>query len=207
MYNSTNTNTAELPSTQSLIKATLGAFTVAVVLTVTVVLPAEFGIDMTGVGRIIGLQEMGDIKVSLAEEAIQEDLALQASSVNQAAIAAVPVAKAAAPVVKAVETVALSSDSRTIELKNGAAAELKVALKKGQTVSYSWTSSDKINFDNHGDSSSIDYLRYSKGVKVTNDSGKIVAGFDGYHGWFWRNRSGKSVTINIQFEGEYSEVK
>ena len=33
------------------------------------VLPAEYGIDPTGVGRALGLTQMGEIKVQLAEEA------------------------------------------------------------------------------------------------------------------------------------------
>jgi len=202
---------AELPSSKSLFKATITAFSVAVILTISVVLPAEFGIDVTGIGRVIGLQEMGNIKVSLAEEAKQEDLAIQANNTSQSVIeiaadSEVVAMTSNAVLDKSIE-LPLSSDTRTIVLKNGGAAELKVALKKGQSVNYAWTSSDKINFDNHGDSASVDYLRYSKGRNVAEDKGNIVAGFDGYHGWFWRNRSGKSVTIEIQFEGEYSEVK
>jgi len=219
MYNSTNTNMAELPSTKSLIKATFTAFSVATVITVSVVLPAEFGIDVTGIGRVIGLQQMGDIKVSLAQEAEQDAeldaQALQTSNTNnvvavkqvQAAIPAQSVVTKPSTVTSEPVAAQLASDTRTIVLKDGAAAELKVALQEGQAVKYGWTATDKINFDNHGDSSSVKYLGYSKGRNVAEDNGNIVAGFDGYHGWFWRNRSGKSVTIEIAFTGAYSEVK
>ena len=215
MYNSTNTNMAELPSSKSLIKATFTAFLVAIVITVSVVLPAEFGIDVTGIGRVIGLQQMGDIKVSLAQEAEQDALVLQTSNTNVAAVvqqtqpaiqaATVAVTKDAG--LNKSEAAQVPSDTRTIVLKNGQAAELKVALKEGQAVKYAWTATDKINFDNHGDSSLVKYLGYSKGRNVAEDNGNIVASFDGYHGWFWRNRSGKSVTIEIAFTGAYSEVK
>jgi hypothetical protein len=62
MYNSDMPNRADLPTTGQLLRSTvLAAFTAAVLL-VTVVLPAEYGIDPTGVGQAIGLKEMGDIK-------------------------------------------------------------------------------------------------------------------------------------------------
>jgi hypothetical protein len=32
-------------------------------------MPSEYGIDPTGVGRLLGLKQMGEIKTQLAEEA------------------------------------------------------------------------------------------------------------------------------------------
>ena len=68
MYNSKPLNT-DLPSSRQLLRSTIIAFIVAVVLLVTVVLPSEYAIDPTGVGRMLGLTEMGEIKGQLAEEA------------------------------------------------------------------------------------------------------------------------------------------
>ncbi len=45
------------------------ALVVAATLLVCVVLPAEYGIDATGVGRVLGLTQMGEIKTRLAKEA------------------------------------------------------------------------------------------------------------------------------------------
>jgi hypothetical protein len=56
----------ELPSTQKLVKSTILAAATAAVLLVTVVMPAEYGIDPTGIGNLIGLKKMGEIRVSLA---------------------------------------------------------------------------------------------------------------------------------------------
>lgn len=52
-----------------LVRSTLLALTVAVVVLVTCVLPAEYGVDPTGVGRLLGLTQMGETKRALAEEA------------------------------------------------------------------------------------------------------------------------------------------
>ena len=69
MYNTDMPNRAELPSTGKLIRSTLLAAVAATVLLVTVVLPAEYAIDPTGAGRLLGLTDMGEIKQQLAEEA------------------------------------------------------------------------------------------------------------------------------------------
>ena len=69
MYNSDTPLQAELPSSQKLIKSTILAAISAVVLLFTVVLPAEYGIDPTGVGKLLRLTEMGQVKQQLADEA------------------------------------------------------------------------------------------------------------------------------------------
>ena len=67
MYNSEMPTRAELPSTRQLIRSTLIAAVSAVVLLYSVVLPSEYGIDPTGLGRVLGLTEMGEIKTRLAK--------------------------------------------------------------------------------------------------------------------------------------------
>lgn len=62
----------ELPSAAKLIKSTAIAAATAAVLLVTVVMPAEYGIDPTGIGNIVGLKKMGEIRVSLAKEEAQQ---------------------------------------------------------------------------------------------------------------------------------------
>ena len=59
----------ELPAPRTLLRSTIIALFAAFVLLTTVVLPAEYGIDPTGVGQLLGLKRMGEIKVALALEA------------------------------------------------------------------------------------------------------------------------------------------
>ncbi|MBU2072764.1 MAG: hypothetical protein KKA68_21225, partial [Gammaproteobacteria bacterium] len=66
MYNTDMPSRAELPSTAKLIRSTIISAIVALVLLVTVVMPAEYAMDPTGVGRLLGLTEMGEIKQQLA---------------------------------------------------------------------------------------------------------------------------------------------
>lgn len=60
---------AELPSTRTLVRSTVISAIVAIVLLVTTVLPAEYGVDPTGIGRTLGLTQMGELKLELAREA------------------------------------------------------------------------------------------------------------------------------------------
>ena len=56
-------------SPQQMLRSVVIALAVALLLLFTVVLPAEYGIDPTGAGRVLGLTRMGEIKVRLAKEA------------------------------------------------------------------------------------------------------------------------------------------
>ena len=69
MYNTDLPTRAELPSAIKLMQSTILAAIVALTLLITVVMPSEYGIDPTGVGRLLGLKQMGEIKTQLAEEA------------------------------------------------------------------------------------------------------------------------------------------
>ena len=82
MYNSDTPLQAELPSSQKLIKSTILAAISAVVLLFTVVLPAEYGIDPTGVGKLLRLTEMGQVKQQLAEEAAADAAGLVATETS-----------------------------------------------------------------------------------------------------------------------------
>jgi hypothetical protein len=60
------------------------AAVIAVALLVTVVLPAEYGIDPTRIGRVLGLTQMGEIKVRLAREAAADQAADDAAAEAEA---------------------------------------------------------------------------------------------------------------------------
>ena len=62
----------EIPSGRRLLKSTLIAVLAAAAILVTIILPAERAIDPTGIGHLLGLTQMGDIKKRRFEEAMQE---------------------------------------------------------------------------------------------------------------------------------------
>jgi len=207
MYNSNIPTDRELPSTAKLIKSTILAV-VATVLLVTVVIPAEYGIDPTGIGKMTGLKRMGEIKMSLAQEAAAERIA----SEQGVKPTAVPIEQAVEPTLAPATTETGSSTlnhEMKLTLKPNEGAEIKVSMKKGKSVKYSWkTDGGRANYDAHADSKElkIGYHNYSKGSEE-NKEGVIVAAFDGSHGWFWRNRTSGTLNITLQTTGEYTDIK
>ena len=69
MHNAPKPNIEDLPTPAQLRRSTIIAGIGAVAIGLMVYLPAEYGTDPTGLGSILGLTEMGEIKTQLAEEA------------------------------------------------------------------------------------------------------------------------------------------
>ena len=209
MNNNNKSSSSDLPSVAKLIKSTVVAIVLAAIILVTAVLPAEYGLDPTGVGNLLGLTKMGEIKVSLAQEAAAEMATATAMVMKtEAQEVAKPVAKAIENAVGTQVQESVKSDSITLSLKPDQGREVKVKMVKGGKVSYKWkTSNGLANFDIHGDSAKhkINYFNYSKGSAESSD-GVLEAEFDGKHGWFWRNRTGKPMTITLEVKGEFTEM-
>lgn len=207
MYNANKPTDADLPSTRKLLKSTGIAVAVAAGLLVTVVLPAEYGVDPTRVGSLFGLTEMGRIKVSLAAEAQAEDVA---EATAAATGGSPPVATMAAPTPAGPAPAAptgLRSDRTVLTLAPDQGAEIKLVMQAGATARFTWTSSGgRINYDTHADRPGTPYHGYNKGSAERVED-ELTAAFTGSHGWFWRNRTGQPVTITLVTEGAYSEIK
>lgn len=210
MYNANMPDKSELPSTAKLVKSTILAAVSACVLLVTVVMPAEYGIDPTGVGRILGLKRMGGIKVSLAREAAAQQTEVPATGDQTAARPTEAAVPAVAPETKLAAAAAkIRADEMQVTLAPNEGTEIKVELAKGKKVKYSWASNGgSANFDLHGDSKklNIDYHSYSKGSEQKSE-GVLTAAFDGNHGWFWRNRTPDTLTVTLKVNGEHTGIK
>ncbi|QBQ14478.1 MULTISPECIES: transmembrane anchor protein [unclassified Pseudomonas] len=212
MFNTPLPTVNELPSTRKLLRSTVLAILVAAGLLVTVVMPSEYAIDPTGVGRTLGLTQMGELKIILAQEALADAAPPQASAPEPAPqIAAVKpeVQSAVQPVAKS--NLALKKDQLTITLKPGEGKEIKLEVLKNRTVNYEWTTvGGPVNYDTHGEPYNGEkgyFHSYNKGKQVKSDKGEFIAIFDGTHGWFWRNRSNSDVTISLRTAGDYLSIK
>lgn len=195
---------AELPSTRQLMVSTLLAAVGAVVLLCAVVLPAEYGIDPTGIGRVLGLTDMGETKRRLAQQAAQEAAATQTSRAEPAAPAAP--SSPSAPSAPAASGPAWR-DETTFTLAPGQGTEIKLTMKEGETARYAWTvQGGVVNFDTHGDGPGRS-IRYAQGRGAPSEAGELTAAFSGNHGWFWRNRGQQDVTVVLRTGGVYSDIR
>ena len=194
-----------LPTPERLRRYTVIAIVVAIVLAVVVVLPAERGIDLTGLGRVLGLTTMGEFKVAAAQEIVDE---IAAEQRGRAADSLRAVAAAAGGTSAASST---RSDSTTLTLRPNEAKEIKLVMKKGARADYSWTvAGGVVNYEMHGDTVNAPrgaFHSYQRATGSNGDAGILQAEFDGLHGWFWRNRSASAVTITLRTAGSYAEVR
>ena len=202
MFNSQKPRLEDLPTTSQLLRATGLAVAAAGAILVAIVLPSEYAIDPTGIGRQLGLTEMGEVKAQLAEEATRD-------AANEAAAAVISIAEGAAKKASPPTTSAVQrSDVTKLTLAPGQGAEIKAAMAKDAKIAFDWTvEGGHVNFDTHADAPGVDYHGYGKGKQSAGEKGELVAAFDGKHGWFWRNRSGAPVTITLRTEGAYTDIR
>jgi hypothetical protein len=191
------------PASRNLLRSTLIAAAVAVVILVTIVMPAEYGVDPTGLGGVLGLTEMGKIKRALAAEAAGQTVAANPADSAQPNVVTPPAASSSSDT---------SSDRvTTIALEPGQAREIKLLMRKGARAQYSWsTDRGVVSHTTHGDTVNAPpgkFHEYGKGTGVRADSGVIVAVFTGNHGWYWRNRTKEVVTVTLRTRGEYDDLK
>jgi hypothetical protein len=169
---------------------------------------------------MLGLTQMGEVKNQLAAEAAAEDKAAEQEAVapqpaapeaEEVAAAPATTAPAASELAPAPAVAAVKSDEMTIKLTPGQGAEIKLEMLKGATVSFHWTGNGgKVNYDTHGDPYGAPrsfYHGYGKGRFTPEVEGTLEAAFDGYHGWFWRNRTKQDVTVTLRVEGDYIAIK
>lgn len=207
------------PTIGSLVKSTLVAAIVGTALTITCVLPAEYAIDPTGIGRILGLTEMGEIKRnSEAKAGKMAHLGVRIQVAQSGAISsdAAPLGGAwfvlaQAPAVSQPATSSKGPEPKTgtleIVLQPNQKMELKAWMKQDDSYTFTWTASNPINFNFHGEKHNApasEYTEYKKGI-ADKDSGSFKAGYDGTHGWSWRNRTKQPITVKATITGTYEK--
>ena len=198
MFNAQKPSENDLPSSSQLLKSTIIASAVAGALLLCVVTPAEYGKDPTGVGEFLGLKQMGEIKIRLEKEShnekqvYNEHISLQ-DEVRENS-----------------ETSQENQDVLEFIIEPDDAIEIKLEMIEGSFAKYNWeTKNGGLNYNLHGDGykGSQKSITYKKGRMTSSDSGEIISEFDGYHGWFWRNRNSTAVTVTLETIGNYIQIK
>ena len=211
MHNTTPPPGAKLPTTTQLIRSTIIAAVSGVAILVTVILPAEYAIDPTGVGDVLGLQEMGEIRQQLEQEAAEDEhhSALPTTPRPQKERVDEWLSKIAGLLIPAAAAQTPDTgwtDEVTFTLTPGEGTEVKLTMKEGGIATYAWTAENgRINYDLHAHAGGQN-AAYGKGRGKTEDAGSFTAEFDGDHGWFFRNRDQQNVTVTLRLSGQYSAV-
>ncbi len=209
MFNAHKPTLDELPSSKDLLRSTKIALIGAIVILVTIVLPAEYAIDPTGIGNLLWLKKMGEIKQSLAKEAEIQDEKVTSIIPSQLTAPADPDQKDSVVTVNQSIPTDIKKETMTAIIQPNEGAEIKAKMSEGDTITYSWrTEWWPLNYDAHGDGSfGRGFAQYDKWLNKTEYAGSITAEFSGTHGLFWRNRWDQDVTVTLEVSGKFENLK
>lgn len=182
-------------SKPALLKRVAWALLAAIVIVVLIVLPAEYGLDPTGFGRLTGLAAM--------------------SSQNQTLQTAAPKAEGAGETPARLafnSNVPFRTDTIEIPLaaegEEGYELEYKVKMKAGRTLVYSWATTSNVYYDFHGEDETKPkpkprVISYRIEDDAMQSHGSLTAPFDGIHGWYFQNHDIKPIRIILKLSGFY----
>jgi ABC-type antimicrobial peptide transport system permease subunit len=184
---------------RTLLTASAAALAVATIVFVVAILPAEYGVDPTGIGRATGIARIW----APPEEKIAADVGGVSAQRS--------------------ETIPFRSDTFRIPLGPGGdplrrnALEFKVHMQKGSTMVYSWTVPDRaesalpvfFRSELHGhtvqNGKAMQVVEYRKATGFS-DAGALTAPIDGVHGWYVSNASQEPVTMELKLSGFYTLI-
>jgi hypothetical protein len=179
----------------------------AIVILVAIILPAEYSIDPTGIGKAFGLTQMSAPARTLqVKDVIGGNETYRNVKIPDAG-KPVPLPN---PAVAQIKPTAPRSETKTIKLEPGQQTEIKAVLDAAQAIVYTWKAEGGqvyTDFHGHEPDAGEAFVRYEEQQSGAEGHGSLVAPFSGEHGWFWLNISEQPVTITLQFTGYHREMK
>jgi hypothetical protein len=165
-------------SSSTLIKAALSAIVVAGIVLVTLILPAEYNIDPTGIGQKIGVT----VLAQAAEPEVQQSAPAEGSNDFQTIEVMVPA-------------------GRGIEYK------FDMQKFEKMTYEWI-TDGTALFVDLHGEPKGDTSGYYESYVIATSADmkGSFTAPFAGSHGWYWKNKSNQPVAVQLLVKGQYKVI-
>lgn len=178
------------PSPRQLATTTAIAIGIAAVILITIVLPAEYGVDPIGTGERLGLTAMSrPVKV----EALK-----------------LPEGSELKPVANGPESqysASFKTDAVEFTLGPYDYVEYKYALDEGAQMQFSWHATALVTHEFHGErvehpdeATSYDNNNYQAA------HGAFTAPFKGIHGWYWENPGDEPITVTLKSSGFYASA-
>jgi len=197
----------------TIIKSVLIALVIGIIVLVTAVLPAEYGIDPVGAGKLFGFS-----RLYVPDDA--EGATLTAETASQQIFPLIKLEKAGSgPDVKRPaeadnpapeEQLAHREDSMHLTIPAGKGIEYKVNMLKHGKMKYEWiTNKGPVYFDFHGE---VKQAKEAKAVYFesytiaysNNMVGTFLSPYEGKHGWFFRNNGDTDVIVTLRLKGQYA---
>jgi hypothetical protein len=155
-----------------------------------VILPAEFGIDPTGVGKSLGLTEMAEPASVELERGMKRTGVLELTDAGPSAQPGL-------------------TDHWEFDLAPFESIEFKYVVDEPSPIAFSWQGTAPLKYDMHAHP-------FEGGVALTEsygiDTAQTMQGiynpaFAGIHGWYWENQTMDNVTIVLDASGAFTASK
>lgn len=189
---------------KQLLKSVLIAIIIGVLVFVIAILPATYGKDPLGTGKLFGFSRLF-VNKSTTNSINYKHLKL--NKLGSEAVVPKPIEADNPP-----STVPFPKRNDTIKIivpaKKG--IEYKFKVKKYAQVKYEWFTTNKevVYLDFHGevkqDNPPKDVFYESYALAYSNNmAGTFTAPFNGKHGWYFRNEYNEDIHLFIILKGEY----
>lgn len=198
---------AQPPTRKRLLRSLSLALASALLILVMFVLPAEYNLDPTGVGGLLGLTALNKqtrtIQIKDVIGGNERYREIEVPDTREP----IPLPN---PAVFQGKSMPPRSQSKTIQLQPGQATEIKAVLDAGQVLLYAWqAASGEVYTDFHGhepDAGDDAWVRYEEQQSGERGNGSLVAPFSGEHGWYWLNISEQPIDIVLNVSGYYADL-
>jgi hypothetical protein len=167
------------PSKKKIALGAVIALAVSIVVLVTTILPAEYGIDPLGTGEALGLVILSG---TVPEISVRTDgIVAQASPYRV--------------------------DEIVFELEPLEELEYKYRLEAGRSMLYSWTATNFVRSEMHAEADgspagTAEFFEIQE--QAVQRHGTYFAPFPGIHGWYWKNLSEQPMTLTLRTAGFYT---
>lgn len=203
------TNKLPIQNKKQLLKSVFIALLIGGTVLITAVLPAEYGIDPLGTGKLFGFER-------LYQESDAVDTLTETSILN---FDSIKMEKLGSPksVPKPVEAnnpspekqYAIRKDTIIVVVPAEKGIEYKFKSLKYGSIKYEWATNEGIVYiDFHGEvkqenpPENVFYESYTLAYS-NNMAGTLTAPFEGKHGWYFRNETKKDMVVTLVLNGEY----
>jgi hypothetical protein len=201
------------PSRKSLARAAAWTFVGAAAVTILFVLPAEYGVDPTGLGEKLGLTRFQsaaapDLQATprIVEGRFPEIHPEDPFDFYEPDTLGDPFSRS--------QQGEFRTASMVIDLEAFEQVEVKAVMRQGDGLVYAWKllEGETVYSDFHADPTEKDgypdeyWIRYLE-TEEPAASGSLIAPFDGNHGWYWLNIEENPVSIELEVRGYWESLE
>jgi hypothetical protein len=162
-------------TTAALLKYTLSSIIFAAIILLTIILPAEYNIDPTGIGKQLGLTVFSEVKAESSNKSKLMNMGLTTQTIE-----------VIVPAGRGVEYKFIMDQFKKLEYEWT-------------------TTSTPLYFDLHGEpeGDTTGYFESYAIATLTEMKGSFTTPFAGSHGWYWKNTTDYPIAVKLIVKGEY----